>query len=142
MSINLSIKQQEILFSSECKVIDLRFEYVGYNGAEKYAIVTDLTKEELLAKYPDVILSIYTICSSLNFFTVKLFVITIEMKISFKKEIYEITIFMAVTKMEFLSGLTVNLSLHMKIRFIRQSEKRMNLRWNKCNSEIARKRYL
>lgn len=55
MSINLSIKQQEILFSSECKVIDLRFEYVGYNGAEKYAIVTDLTKEELLAKYPDVI---------------------------------------------------------------------------------------
>lgn len=55
MSINLSIKQQEILFSSECKVIDLRFEYIGYNGAEKYAIVTDLTKEELLAKYPDVI---------------------------------------------------------------------------------------
>ena len=55
MSINLSIKQQEILFSSECKVIDLRFEYVGYNGAEKYAIVTDLSKEELLAKYPDVI---------------------------------------------------------------------------------------
>lgn len=55
MSINLSIKQQEILFSSECKVINLRFEYIGYNGAEKYAIVTDLTKEELLAKYPDVI---------------------------------------------------------------------------------------
>ena len=55
MGINLSIKQQEILFSSECKIIDLRFEYVGYNGAEKYAIVTDLSKEELLAKYPDVI---------------------------------------------------------------------------------------
>lgn len=55
MSINLSIKQQEILFSSECKVIDLRYEYVGYIGEEKYAIVTDLTKNELLAKYPDVI---------------------------------------------------------------------------------------
>lgn len=55
MSINLSIKQQEILFSSECKVIDLRYEYVGYIGEEKYAIVTDLTKDELLAKYPDVI---------------------------------------------------------------------------------------
>lgn len=55
MSINLTIKQQEILFSSECKVIDLRYEYVGYNGVEKYAIVTDLSKEELLAEYPDVI---------------------------------------------------------------------------------------
>ncbi|BDE99407.1 sigma factor-like helix-turn-helix DNA-binding protein [[Clostridium] innocuum] len=55
MSINQSIKQQEILFSSECKVIDLRFEYIGYNGAEKYAIVTDLTKEELLDRYPDII---------------------------------------------------------------------------------------
>lgn len=55
MSINLSIKQQEILFSSECKVIDLRFEYVGYNGVEKYAVFTDLTKEELMDKYPDVI---------------------------------------------------------------------------------------
>lgn len=55
MSTNQSIKQQEILFSSECKIIDLRFEYVGYNGAEKYAIVTDLTKDELMDKYPDVI---------------------------------------------------------------------------------------
>lgn len=55
MSINLTIKQQEILFSSECKVIDLRYEYVGYNGVEKYAIVTDLSKEELLTKYPNVI---------------------------------------------------------------------------------------
>lgn len=55
MSVNLSIKQQEILFSNECKVIDLRYEYVGYIGEEKYAIVTDLTKDELLAKYPDVI---------------------------------------------------------------------------------------
>lgn len=33
----------------------MRYEYVGYIGEEKYAIVTDLTKDELLAKYPDVI---------------------------------------------------------------------------------------
>ena len=43
------------------------------------------------------------------------------------KEIYEITIFMVVTKMEFLSGLIVNLSLHMKIRFIKRSEKRSKI---------------
>lgn len=55
MSINQSIKQQEILFSTECKVIDLRFEYFDFIGTEKYAIVTDLTKEELLVKYPEVI---------------------------------------------------------------------------------------
>lgn len=41
------------LFKKECKVIDLRFEYVGYTGAEKWAIVSELSEKELLKKYPD-----------------------------------------------------------------------------------------
>ncbi len=32
----------EEMFKKECKIIDLFFEYVGFDGAEKYAIITDL----------------------------------------------------------------------------------------------------
>lgn len=42
-------------FRNECKVINLKYEYEGYIGEEKWAIVSELTEKELLEKYPDII---------------------------------------------------------------------------------------
>ena len=51
----LTLEQQELLFTNDCKLINLRYEYHGYTGTEKWAIVTELAEEELWVKYPDVI---------------------------------------------------------------------------------------
>ena len=51
----LTLTKQEELFAKDCKLINLRYEYYGYTGTEKWAIVTELAEEELWAKYPDVI---------------------------------------------------------------------------------------
>lgn len=51
----LTLEVQEELFAKDCKLINLRYEYKGYTGTEKWAIVTELAEEELLVKYPDVI---------------------------------------------------------------------------------------
>ena len=51
----LSLAKQEELFTKECKVINLLYEYSGYTGQEKWAIITELTEKELQAKYPNVI---------------------------------------------------------------------------------------
>lgn len=48
----LTLEQQELLFSNDCKLINLRYEYHGYTGSEKWAIVTELAEEELWVKYP------------------------------------------------------------------------------------------
>lgn len=42
-------------FRSECKVINLKYEYEGYIGKEQWAIVSELTEKELLEKYPDIV---------------------------------------------------------------------------------------
>lgn len=42
-------------FKGDCKVINLAIEYPGYTGKEKYAIITDLTREELETQYKDII---------------------------------------------------------------------------------------
>lgn len=55
MERQLNIAEQEELFKAECKLINLKYEYEGYTGTEKWAIVSELTEEELLEKYPDVI---------------------------------------------------------------------------------------
>ena len=34
-------------FMKDCKVLNLAKEYEGYTGEEKYAIITDLSEEEL-----------------------------------------------------------------------------------------------
>ena len=46
----LTLEVQEELFAKDCKLINLRYEYKGYTGTEKWAIVTELS-----VKYPDVI---------------------------------------------------------------------------------------
>ena len=47
----LTLEVQEELFAKDCKLINLRYEYKGYTGTEKWAIVTELAEEELLVKY-------------------------------------------------------------------------------------------
>ena len=41
----LTLEQQELLFANDCKLINLRYEYHGYTGTEKWAIVTELAEE-------------------------------------------------------------------------------------------------
>lgn len=38
-------------FKQECKVINLELEYEGYTGNERYAIITDLSEDELISRY-------------------------------------------------------------------------------------------
>ena len=38
-------------FKQDCKVINLGIEYKGYIGEERYAIITDLSEDELNARY-------------------------------------------------------------------------------------------
>ena len=40
-------------FKKDCKIINLAYEYKGYTGKEKYAIITDLSEEELNLRYSD-----------------------------------------------------------------------------------------
>lgn len=42
-------------FQSECKVINLKYEYEGYIGQEQWAIISALTEKELFEKYPDIV---------------------------------------------------------------------------------------
>lgn len=50
-----TLEQQEELFAKECKVINLKYEYEGYTGSERWAIITELAEEEIWIKYPNVI---------------------------------------------------------------------------------------
>ena len=45
-------------FKAECSFFKCEEEYPGWTGKEKYGIITGLTKEELEAKYPQVIVAI------------------------------------------------------------------------------------
>lgn len=46
-------------FKYDCKVINLSYEYPGYTGEEKWAIITDLSEGELNKKYAEQI-SLFT----------------------------------------------------------------------------------
>lgn len=50
-----TVSEQEELFTQDCKLINLRYEYSGFTGTEKWAIVTELSEEALWDKYPDII---------------------------------------------------------------------------------------
>lgn len=47
MTNKLTLTEQEELFAKDCKLINLKYEYDGYTGTEKWAVVTELTEEEL-----------------------------------------------------------------------------------------------
>ena len=52
MSINNeNYKVIEEQFADDCKVINLKYEYPGYTGDVKWAIISNLTEEEIVAKY-------------------------------------------------------------------------------------------
>ncbi len=53
MKNNNEILTLEEQFAKECKLINLKYEYIGYNGTEKWAIVSELSKGELMEKYPE-----------------------------------------------------------------------------------------
>lgn len=55
MTNRLTASEQEVLFTTECKLINLKYEYHGYDGKEQWAVVSELTEKELMEKYPDVI---------------------------------------------------------------------------------------
>lgn len=38
-------------FDKDCRVIDLKYEYDGFTGETRYAIITDLSESELVLKY-------------------------------------------------------------------------------------------
>lgn len=43
----LTVNKQEELFAQDCKLINLRYEYSGFTGMEKWAIITELSEEAL-----------------------------------------------------------------------------------------------
>lgn len=51
----LTLQEQELNFAGECKLINLKYEYKGYTGIEKFAIISELSEEKLNQKYPDII---------------------------------------------------------------------------------------
>lgn len=55
MKKQFTLAEQEELFTSECKLINLQYEYTGYMGQERWAIITELSEEDLFTKYPDVV---------------------------------------------------------------------------------------
>ena len=55
MTNKFALAEQQELFAKDCKLIDLHYEYENYTGKEKWAIVTELSENELKSKYPDVI---------------------------------------------------------------------------------------
>ena len=55
MKNKLTLTEQEELFAKDCKLINLKYEYNGYTGDERWAIITELSVKELWEKYPLVI---------------------------------------------------------------------------------------
>ena len=45
----------ELQFQEECRVINLKYEYDGYNGDISWAIISNLTEDEMLEKYRPII---------------------------------------------------------------------------------------
>lgn len=52
---NNEILTLEEQFAKECKLINLKYEYIGYEGEEKWAIVSELSKDDLIEKYPEIV---------------------------------------------------------------------------------------
>jgi hypothetical protein len=50
---NTIISALDEQFKKDCKVINLKYEYPGYTGIEQWAIITDLSEDELCTKYAE-----------------------------------------------------------------------------------------
>ena len=51
-------------FKADCKVIRLKYEYPGYTGTEKYAIISDLSYEQIVEKHAPVVKQYILSCCS------------------------------------------------------------------------------
>ncbi|MBR4049322.1 MAG: sigma-70 family RNA polymerase sigma factor [Clostridia bacterium] len=49
----ISINNRLDQFKQDCKIINLKYEYTGYKDDVQWAIVTELSEEEILQKYPE-----------------------------------------------------------------------------------------
>ena len=63
MTNKLTLAEQEELFAKDCKLINLKYEYNGYTGDEKWAIITELSVKralgEVLPCYRKIILRLF-----------------------------------------------------------------------------------
>lgn len=50
---NTIISALDEQFKNDCEVINLKYEYPGYTGTERWAIITDLSKRELNKRYAE-----------------------------------------------------------------------------------------
>lgn len=48
-----TVNARKDLFNNKYKVINLKYEYEGYLGNEKWAIISELSEKELFEQYPD-----------------------------------------------------------------------------------------
>lgn len=48
-----TLENKQDNFKSECRLINLKYEYQGYTGDEQWAIVSELTEQEIFLKYPE-----------------------------------------------------------------------------------------
>lgn len=55
---NIIVSALDEQFKKDCKVINLKYEYPGYTGIEQWAIITDLSEEELEEKYEKIVTSL------------------------------------------------------------------------------------
>lgn len=53
MTNKLTLAEQEELFAKDCKLINLKYEYSGYTGDERWAIITELSVKELWVYKPE-----------------------------------------------------------------------------------------
>lgn len=51
----LSLDLRIEAFKADCKVIKLQYEYPGYTGTEKYAIISDLSYEQIVEKHAPIV---------------------------------------------------------------------------------------
>ena len=61
----LTLAEQEELFAKDCKLINLKYEYNGYTGDEKWAIITELSVRALGEVSP-CYRKIFSVCSSFH----------------------------------------------------------------------------
>lgn len=50
---NTIISALDEQFKNDCEVINLKYEYPGYTGTERWAIITNLSEEELNKRYAE-----------------------------------------------------------------------------------------
>ena len=67
MTNKLTLTEQEELFAKDCKLINLKYEYNGYTGDERWAIITELSGKKALGEVSPCYRKIFSVCSSFHY---------------------------------------------------------------------------